>query len=87
MAVCLRCHKDMLSVDGCDVTHFTLGKKRRPRVPYGREGRLGVHVLPPDQRCRDCNAAVGKFHHPGCDLEECPRCDGQVISCGCTGRR
>jgi hypothetical protein len=26
---------------------------------------------------------VGGFHHPGCDTEECPKCHGQLISCGC----
>ncbi len=34
-------------------------------------------------RCHDCNVAVGGCHHPGCDMEECPKCDGQLISCGC----
>ncbi len=22
-------------------------------------------------------------HHPGCDLQACPRCRGQLLSCGC----
>jgi hypothetical protein len=34
-------------------------------------------------RCHDCNVLVGGFHHPGCDTEECPKCHGQLISCGC----
>jgi hypothetical protein len=34
-------------------------------------------------RCRDCMASDGNFHHPGCDQEECPKCRGQLISCGC----
>lgn len=37
----------------------------------------------PDQRCHDCRAPAGGKHHPGCDMERCPRCGGQLISCGC----
>jgi hypothetical protein len=37
----------------------------------------------PDQRCHDCNVTRGSLHHPGCDMERCPKCEGQLISCGC----
>lgn len=33
--------------------------------------------------CPDCGAVSGGTHHPGCDLEECPACGGQIISCRC----
>ncbi len=36
-----------------------------------------------DKRCHDCNIKNHGKHHPGCDMEECPRCGGQLISCGC----
>src|ERR1700722_12936936 len=38
-------------------------------------------------RCHDCNVRDGGFHHPGCDAERCPRCDGQLIGCGCLDER
>jgi hypothetical protein len=35
------------------------------------------------RRCDDCGVARGGLHHLGCDLQRCPRCTGQLISCGC----
>jgi hypothetical protein len=48
-----------------------------PSIPYTQAGAAPTH------RCHDCNVQIGGFHHPGCDMEECPRCYGQLISCGC----
>ena len=46
---------------------------------------MKLHSLHHDeeQRCGDCNVAQGGFHHPGCDMERCPNCHGQLIGCGC----
>lgn len=33
--------------------------------------------------CHDCAAKPGALHSPGCDVERCPRCGRQIISCGC----
>jgi hypothetical protein len=35
------------------------------------------------KRCHDCGANVGQNHSPGCDMEECPFCHHQLLSCGC----
>jgi hypothetical protein len=37
------------------------------------------------RHCHDCGTPAGGFHHPGCDMERCPFCLGQLISCGCVG--
>ncbi len=38
--------------------------------------------------CHDCNVRAGERHHPGCDVERCPRCGdgGQMLGCGFDGR-
>jgi hypothetical protein len=33
--------------------------------------------------CHDCGARLGQFHVPSCDMERCPACGGQMITCGC----
>jgi hypothetical protein len=33
--------------------------------------------------CHDCGAKEGELHQTGCDMERCPFCGGQLISCDC----
>ncbi|MEK6832599.1 MAG: hypothetical protein AABY32_01015 [Nanoarchaeota archaeon] len=41
------------------------------------------NYLVPKEKCYDCNVNIGEFHVDGCDIEICPECGGQWISCEC----
>jgi hypothetical protein len=62
-----------------EIGHYTIGGVGYDRIPYGREDG-GPFTTP----CHDCGVLPGQFHvEVICDMEECPRCHGQVIACEC----
>ena len=85
MAACSYCLREMIdeATTTCTVgdVGYPDGTGSKP-VVYGQETRFGSTYVA-EARCHDCNVVPGAFHHPGCDWEECPRCRGQIISCGC----
>lgn len=56
------------------------------RIPFGHEQDLPEgFVAASIGNCHDCAARFGQFHGPGCDMERCPNCDRQFLSCDCEG--
>ena len=85
MAICNFCKQEMLEVDGClpdaiatvdgDMDPIRFGSEVNPIQQAFHDGK--------PRRCDDCGVLPGNCHHPGCDIEECPRCEGQIITCDC----
>lgn len=77
MAKCKDCEQEMLKAKGCLVKRLRLNDgKIYTRLKY--EGGWGT-----GNRCGDCGAKEGYYHHHGCDVERCPKCGNQLITCDC----
>jgi hypothetical protein len=78
MVKCSDCKKGMSEVKSCS--------------PKFRCIKINGEIYPRDttqfdwnDRCHDCGIEnkIGNLHHMGCDMERCPKCKGQLISCDC----
>ncbi len=83
-------------MDAQEVKTLLLKGKRYRRIKYGDEElKHSSGGGPPDSEvqarcaeysdrpCHDCYAVKGQYHSDGCDVERCPRCFTQLLSCGC----
>lgn len=85
--ICKHCDQSMGTGNGCTRTtynDFPDGIERN-RIPYMLEEPAHPGLRWSDV-CHDCGVTEGQLHHPGCDVERCPRCGYQAIGCGCTNK-
>lgn len=71
---------DRVLAEAQDQRTYSIGGKVLERIPFGEDYAGKASDAP---GCRDCAAARGQLHVPICCLEQCPRCLGQAIGCGC----
>ncbi len=79
-AICKQCGQEMVQGGDCPANReveLSDGTKM-PSVPYQPKTNTN---------CHDCGVAPGNYHHPSCDMERCPKCGEQLISCPCEMKR
>ena len=76
MAICRDCKQEMLHSDTCTMNTIQIAG-----VNYLRDSTY----FDTNRICHDCGIIniPGNYHHFGCDIERCPICGNQIISCGC----
>lgn len=78
-------------INGVAHRRIPYGDERRYGDNHGGDGSglslrehwatQGISVA--TKECHDCGTPSDGLHHPGCDMEECPRCRQQAIGCRC----
>jgi len=81
MALCRHCKTEMNESNSCIRDKIVINNKQYMPITYGNEKRAKFNGY--SERCHDCNVTIDGYHHLRCDVEECPKCECPLISCGC----
>lgn len=79
MAICDLCDREMTTAASCTVDVLHMAGTPFVVFEHGRDPGWGRAT----GRCHDCGVLPKGFHHVGCDVQRCPSCRDQLISCGC----
>lgn len=84
MAICKICKQDMLTADSCICAELKFKNKKYRRIRFGEIDDMSSKFnIDANATCGDCGCHVGGLHHWGCDMETCPVCKQQLLSCEC----
>ena len=72
MTICELCEQEKRKAYSCL-------KRMAGQIPFGDEKRVSHQ----DRCCPDCGVGGAGFHHPGCNIEDCPACRGKLALCVC----
>ncbi len=87
MTYCDDCKKEYHTVESCTFPYVSIEGQVHPRKKgYTLAGKFkkDLEEAPSAQKqCDDCGVLMGKTHHYGCTLEECPVCGEALATCEC----
>jgi len=84
LAICKFCGKEKTGASSCIESFIIIDKKKYRPIPYKKPGRIFTKEQN-QKRCPDCNIKPEEYHHVGCSIEICPRCNSRWIECRCQG--